>query len=118
MNRSRPATRSLPWQEPWTLTLRLARELGTRGLVLLKGDGSPLGRQAVLGVDPLEMVECRGAPGAPEATDPIARLDAMAASGGSWLGWLAYEAGAWVEPASHWPCPEGGQERQLSAVEV
>jgi para-aminobenzoate synthetase component 1 len=30
----------------------------------------------------------------------------MAASGGSWLGWLAYEAGAWVEPAAHWPSPD------------
>jgi para-aminobenzoate synthetase component 1 len=103
---NRPATRSLPWQEPWTLTLRLARELGTRGLVLLEGDGSPLGRQAVLGVDPLEVVECRGVPGAPEATDPFPRLSAMAASGGSWLGWLSYEAGAWVEPAPHWPNPD------------
>ncbi len=118
MNRSRPETRSLPWQEPWSLTLRLARELGTRGLVLREGDGSPLGRQAVLGADPLDVVECRGGPGAPEATDPFAGLAAMASSGGAWLGWLAYEAGAWVEPAPHWPNPEGGQERQLSAVEV
>jgi para-aminobenzoate synthetase component 1 len=106
LNRSRLETRSLPWQEPWALAQHLARELGTRGLVLLEGDGSPLGRQAVLGVDPLEMVECRGVPGAPEATDPFAGLAAMASSGGSWLGWLAYEAGAWVEPASHWPNPD------------
>ena len=98
--------RSLPWQEPWALTLRLARELGPRGLVLLEGDGSPLGRLAVLGLDPLEVVECRGVPGDPGASDPFAALAAMAASGGSWLGWLAYEAGAWVEPAAHWPAPE------------
>lgn len=26
----------------------------------------------------------------------------MAARGGPWLGWLGYEAGAWVEPADHW----------------
>lgn len=98
--------RSLPWQEPWALTLRLARQLGPEGLVLLEGDGSPLGRQAVLGLEPLEVVECRGVPGGPEAADPFASLAAMAASGGSWLGWLAYEAGAWVEPATHWPAPE------------
>jgi para-aminobenzoate synthetase component 1 len=29
----------------------------------------------------------------------------MAATGGDWLGWLAYEAGAWVEPAPHWRSP-------------
>ncbi|MFN9547528.1 MAG: anthranilate synthase component I family protein [Cyanobacteriota bacterium] len=98
--------RSLPWQEPWALTLRLARELGPRGLVLLEGDGSPLGRHAVLGLAPLEVVACRGLPGDPRASDPFACLSAMADSGGAWLGWLAYEAGAWVEPGSHWPAPE------------
>ncbi len=104
--RHRTFRRSLPWWDPWALTLRLAQQLGTRGLVLLEGDGSPLGRHAVLGVDPLERVACRGLPGGVEATDPFASLAAMAASGGSWLGWLAYEAGAWVEPAAHWPEPD------------
>ena len=106
MNRPRSSTRSLPWQEPWVLTLRLAREVGSWGLVLLEGDGSPLGRHAVLAVDPLEVVECRGIPGGAGASDPFAALAGMAASGGSWLGWLAYEAGAWVEPAAHWPSPD------------
>ena len=100
------STRPLPWWEPWALTLRLAQELGTRGLVLLEGDGSALGRHAVLGVAPLEEITCRGLPGGGEAVDPFTTLAAMAASGGSWLGWLAYEAGAWVEPATHWPEPD------------
>jgi para-aminobenzoate synthetase component 1 len=98
--------RSLPWQEPWALTLGLAHQLGSEGLVLLEGDGSALGRHAVLGIDPLELVECRGLPNQPGALDPFASLAAMASGGGSWLGWLAYEAGAWVEPAPHWPDPE------------
>jgi para-aminobenzoate synthetase component 1 len=98
--------RDLPWREPWALTLGLAQQLGPRGLVLLEGDGSALGRHAVLGVDPLEVVECRGVPGEVGAADPFASLGAMASSGGSWLGWLAYEAGAWVEPAPHWPAPD------------
>jgi para-aminobenzoate synthetase component 1 len=98
--------RPLPWQDPWTLTLHLAHQLGSRGLVLLEGDESGLGRQAVLGVDPLEVVECRGLPGGAGADDPFSSLAAMAAGGGSWLGWLAYEAGAWVEPGAHWPEPE------------
>ena len=98
--------RSLPWQEPWALTLRLAQAHGPRGLVLLEGDGSRLGRHAVLGLEPLEVVECRGLPGGAQSADPFASLAAMAAGGGSWLGWLAYEAGAWVEPAAHWPDPD------------
>jgi para-aminobenzoate synthetase component 1 len=98
--------RPLPWWDPWGLTLQLASQLGSKGLVLLEGDGSNLGRHAVLGVEPLELVECRGLPGQIDAADPFASLAAMAASGGSWLGWLAYEAGAWVEPGAHWPEPD------------
>ena len=29
-------------------------------------------------------------------------LAELAATGGHWMGWLSYEAGSWVEPASHW----------------
>jgi para-aminobenzoate synthetase component 1 len=95
----------LTWQEPWSLTLRLAQRLGRDGLVLLEGDGTPLGSQALLGVEPLERLECRGLPGQAGARDPFAALAAMAqtgAGGGAWLGWLAYEAAAWTEPAPHW----------------
>jgi para-aminobenzoate synthetase component 1 len=60
----------------------------------------------VLGVGPLEVVECRGLPDAPGARDPFAAFAAMEAHGGAWLGWLAYEAGAWVEPADHWRSPD------------
>jgi para-aminobenzoate synthetase component 1 len=100
-----PCKRTLPWREPWALTLQLAEQLGTQGLVLLEGDESPLGRHAVLGIDPLDTLTCRGLPGGMGATDPFATLAAMASGGGSWLGWLSYEAGAWVEPGAHWPEP-------------
>jgi para-aminobenzoate synthetase component 1 len=99
-----PLRRPLPWHEPWTLALALAERLGSDGLVLLEGDGSPLGRRAVLGVEPRERRECRGLPGQNGARDPFAELDALVAepAGGAWLGWLAYEAAAWTEPAPHW----------------
>jgi para-aminobenzoate synthetase component 1 len=100
-----PWKRCLPWREPWDLTLQLAEQLGRQGLVLLEGDESKLGRHAVLGIDPLETLTCRGVPGAVGATDPFASLAAMASGGGSWMGWLSYEAGAWVEPGAHWPEP-------------
>ncbi|MCS5700867.1 anthranilate synthase component I family protein [Cyanobium sp. FGCU-52] len=83
--------------------MALVAEVGTaEGLVLLEGDGSALGRLAVLGVEPLEQVCCRGLPGSPGSADPFAALSAMVNRGGPWLGWLGYEAGAWVEPAAHW----------------
>jgi para-aminobenzoate synthetase component 1 len=80
----------------------LAADGAREGLVLLEGDGSPLGRRAVLGIGPLETVHCAGLPGDPGASDPFAALEALERRGGPWLGWLAYEAAAWVEPADHW----------------
>ena len=97
--------RQLAWRDPWALVTTLAHACGQDGLVFLEGDASPLGNRAVLAVNPLEVVECRGLPGEPRATDPFRALAAMAAAGGEWLGWLAYEAGAWVEPAPHWRSP-------------
>jgi len=101
MARPDPLRREIPWIEPWLLTRLLAHRLGAEGLVLLEGDGSPLGSRAVLGVEPIERWECRGLPGEPGARDPFAALAAVA-EGGSWLGWLGYEAAAWSEPAPHW----------------
>ncbi len=92
----------LPWLEPRSLARVLAVRFGQDGLVLLDGDSSPLGRRGVLGVDPVARVSCRGLPDTPGAGDPFAVLADLGRQGGPWLGWLAYEAGAWVEPAEHW----------------
>ncbi|MEB3351038.1 MAG: anthranilate synthase component I family protein, partial [Cyanobacteriota bacterium] len=100
----------LAWRDPWRLTRALAAELGTAGLVLLDGDASPLGDGGVLGVEPCETLRCDGLPGDAGARDPFealaAAVDRQAAVGGAWLGWLGYEAGAWVEPAGHWQRPD------------
>ncbi|WP_094585317.1 MULTISPECIES: anthranilate synthase component I family protein [unclassified Synechococcus] len=92
----------LPWLEPRALAVVLAERFGRDGLVLLDGDGSPLGCRGVLGVDPVATVSCRGLPGDPGAADPFDVLADLERQGGPWLGWLGYEAGAWVEPAEHW----------------
>jgi para-aminobenzoate synthetase component 1 len=97
-----PRRQELAWREPWAVARALAAEHGPQGLVLLEGDGGPLGSRALLGAAPVEQLECRGLPGMAGATDPFAALASMRAGGGAWLGWLAYEAGAWVEPADHW----------------
>jgi para-aminobenzoate synthetase component 1 len=100
----------LTWRDPWCLTRALAAEQGSDGLVLLDGDASPLGDGGVLGLAPLETLRCDGLPGDAGARDPFAAL-ATAVSrqrdlGGGWLGWLGYEAGAWVEPGPHWHRPD------------
>jgi para-aminobenzoate synthetase component 1 len=98
--------RPLPWSEPWTLARLLAGPFGRDGLVLLEGDGSALGRRAVLGVAPIDTITCCGLPGDNGAVDPFAALAALQASGGPWLGWLSYEAGAWVEASAQWQRPD------------
>ena len=97
-----PIRHPLPWREPVLLVQQLAHQFGAEGLVWLDGDGSGLGRWSRIGINPLEQRVCKGLPGAPGASDPFAVLAALEASGGQWMGWLAYEAGAWVEPAPHW----------------
>ena len=72
--------RPLPWSEPWTLARLLAGPFGREGLVLLEGDGSALGRRAVLGVAPVDTVVCRGLPGDAGAVDPFAALAALQAN--------------------------------------
>ncbi|MDA0718290.1 MAG: anthranilate synthase component I family protein [Cyanobacteria bacterium] len=96
----------LPWRDPWLLVQALASELGCAGLVWLDGDGSAQGNCSRLGLAPLEQRICRGLPGESEASDPFVMLADLAASGGHWMGWLSYEAGAWVEPEPHWQSPD------------
>ncbi len=98
--------RPLPWRQPWPLVNRLAQHRGLEGLVWLDGDGTALGRTSTLALAPLEQVECRGLPAEAGAADPFKALRRMLGAGGVWLGWLGYEAGAWVEPAAHWRAPD------------
>ena len=99
----------LPWCDPWQVVCALAAHYGSEGLVWLDGDGSPLGRWGRLGVGPQRTLCCRGLGGAAGDSDPFASLQALEQdlqqAPGSWMGWLAYEAGSWVEPAAHWKPP-------------
>ena len=102
--------RPLPWRDPIQVTLAVAQAFGAEGLVWLDGDGSDLGRYGHLGFAPQEQRCCRGLPGQAGSSDPFAALEHLEATlgqpdNGSWMGWLAYEAGAWVEPAAHWREP-------------
>ena len=92
----------LPWRQPLLVVQALARHYGPAGLVWLDGNDSPLAGIGRLGVAPHQQLVCRGLPGEANASDPFIALEQMARSGGHWMGWLAYEAGAWVEPAAHW----------------
>jgi para-aminobenzoate synthetase component 1 len=76
-------------------------------LVWLDGDGSPLGRRGLLAVAPQQRLRCDGLPGDGGSRDPFEALQELSQDRrGTWLGWLAYEAGAWVEPGPHWQRPD------------
>ena len=92
----------LPWCDPAQLVGSLVATFGAEGLVWLDGDGSAQGRWSRIGLGPQHQTICRGLPGMAGASDPFAALTAMGEQGGHWMGWLAYEAGAWVEPGEHW----------------
>jgi len=98
---------ALPWRDPLSVVQAIAAAMGAEGLVWLDGDGSDLGRWARLGFSPRQSVCCRGLPGSKGGQDPFATLAQLTQhhDGGSWMGWLAYEAGAWVEPGAHWREP-------------
>ncbi|MEB3277015.1 MAG: anthranilate synthase component I family protein [Cyanobacteriota bacterium] len=101
--------KALPWREPQLVVSAVARQFGAQGLVWLDGDGSALGRWGRLGFAPQASICCRGLPG--QGQDPFAALAQLetqlhnSSTLGSWMGWLAYEAGAWVEPGAHWQEP-------------
>ena len=100
----------LPWREPQQLAAALQQRYGHQGLVWLDGDGSQRGRYAVLAAGPSEQVRCDGLPGDPGSSDPFAALQQAFARGpGHWLGWLSYEAAAWIEPGDHWHRPAMAQ---------
>ena len=88
------------WHPPAQLAQALAERWGPEGLIWLDGDGTALGRWAVLAADPLEQRCTRGLPGEPGSSDPFSALAALGT--GHWCGWLSYEAAAWSEPAEHW----------------
>jgi para-aminobenzoate synthetase component 1 len=92
----------LPWRPPWPVVQALVRRYGREGLVWLDGGDSPLAGISRVGVAPLQQHVCRGLPHGEAAQDPFAAIAAIAAQGEHWMGWLSYEAGAWMEPADHW----------------
>ncbi|MEB3234796.1 MAG: anthranilate synthase component I family protein [Cyanobacteriota bacterium] len=123
--RPQPWREALPWRDPWAVVNAVAGSHGAEGLVWLDGDGSDLGRWGRLGFAPRHSICCRGLAGSPGSDDPFAALAAIEqqlAAGSedcSWMGWLAYEAGSWVEPAAHWKPPQmallwaGGYSHEL-----
>jgi len=133
---SLPLVRALPWREPYTAACLLASHWGGDGLVLLDthpsaGIDPPGGQRtltspwAFLGTAPIRQLRCQSWPSAHggghhgPATDPFTLLRQGLPEPGSWcsssspspfmggwMGWLSYEAGAWLEHHPPWQQPD------------
>ena len=129
-----PLVSILPWCEPYAAAQLLARSWGRDGLVLLdthpaaepsthhrQQDG--IRRWSFLGTVPIRQLCCKTWPswehGSPShANDPFSLLrQAIPERGnwspstdppfmGGWMGWLSYEAGAWLEHHPPWKRPD------------
>ena len=131
---SLPLVSTLPWREPYAAAQLLARHRGCDGLVLLdtylpaesgisQRQQEGTSRWSFLGTAPIRQLCCQSWPswehGAPShADDPFTLLRrAMPERGtwppsteppfmGGWMGWLSYEAGAWLERHPPWQRPD------------
>ena len=130
-----PLVSTLPWREPYAAAQLLASHWGDDGLVLLDShspvepaarhrqqDGAS--RWSFLGTAPIRQLYCQSWPSqeqgssASRADDPFTLLrQAMPERGtwvssaeipfmGGWMGWLSYEAGAWLEHHPPWQRPD------------
>ena len=88
------------WLEPKLLAEELIKRWGEGGFIWLDGDNSPLGRWVTLAANPIDQVCCRGLPEEKNSANPFDVLRQL--NHGHWTGWIAYEAGAWVEPNNPW----------------
>ncbi len=96
----KPIKQLCAWKNPEIVIQALIKIWGQEGLVWLDGDGSKLGTNAIIGIDPIKQICCRGLPNEPNSSNPFKALRDLGP--GHWCGWLSYEAGAWLEPNNPW----------------
>ena len=88
------------WIEPKLLAQLFSQKFGTKGLSWLDSDGSENGEWSVLGVNPKEVISSKKNKNTDEKESPFNKLKKI--KNGFWMGWLSYEAGAWLEPKNKW----------------
>ena len=88
------------WINPEFIAHYLSKKFGEKGLSWLDSDGSEHGEWSVLGVKPKEIISCRNIQNYNNTNNPFERLKKI--KNGFWIGWLSYEAGAWLEPQNPW----------------
>ena len=88
------------WIDPELITHHLAKKFKEEGLAWLDSDGKENGEWSVIGVKPKKIMQSRNIKNLGEKNNPFNILKNI--EEGFWMGWLSYEAGAYVEPKNPW----------------
>ena len=88
------------WIDPEYIANHLALRFGEHGLSWLDSDGKENGEWSILGVNPKEIISSRDVDNLNSDNNPFLKLKKI--EKGFWIGWLNYEAGAYIEPKNPW----------------
>ena len=88
------------WINPELITHHLAKKFGEEGLSWLDSDGKENGEWSIIGMKPNKIIESRDIKNLDKDNNPFDNLNNI--QKGFWIGWLSYEAGAYIEPKNPW----------------
>ena len=88
------------WIEPELITHHLAKRFGEEGLAWLDSDGKENGEWSIIGVNPKKIIQSRDINNLKKDNNPFNNLKNI--KEGFWIGWLSYEAAAYIEPNNLW----------------
>ena len=88
------------WLEPELIANHFAIQFGEHGLSWLDSDGKENGEWSFLGVNPKEIISSKDINNLDSNNNPFFKLQNI--EKGFWIGWLNFEAGAYIEPKNPW----------------
>ena len=88
------------WIEPELIAHHLTKRFKEDGLAWLDGDGKENGEWSIIGVNPKKVMQSRDIRNLQNNNNPFSMFRNI--EEGFWIGWLNYEAGAYIEPKNPW----------------
>ncbi len=88
------------WIAPELIVSHFALKFGEHGLSWLDSDGKENGEWSILGVNPKKIFCSRDISNLDINNNPFLKLEKI--EKGFWIGWLNYEAAAYIEPKNPW----------------
>ena len=88
------------WIPPDLVTHHLANKFGKEGLAWLDSDGKENGEWSIIGLKPQKIIQSKNINNLKKDNNPFIKFKNI--KEGFWIGWLSYEAGAYIEPQNPW----------------